>query len=141
MSASQLGMGVMINILSGNESTVKAFEAAKGKTIKEARLDTEANALRIQFEDDWGIKVFDDGQSCCENRYMRTDDDLTAFVGAQLLDVQVKDAPPLRAGEECEDYHDVQFLEVHTSKGVFTMSNHNEHNGYYGGFSVKIEVE
>ena len=25
------------------------------------------------------------------------------------------------------------------SNGVITISNYNEHNGYYGGFALKIE--
>jgi hypothetical protein len=43
----------------------------------------------------------------------------------------------LESGED----HDIAFLLVQTSDGVFTMVNHNEHNGYYGGFLVTCEVE
>lgn len=38
------------------------------------------------------------------------------------------------------DVHEVQFLVVHTDKGDLTMSSHNEHNGYYGGFSIEARV-
>lgn len=37
--------------------------------------------------------------------------------------------------------HEVQFLHVKTSKGSFAVSNHNEHNGYYGGFNVEASLE
>jgi hypothetical protein len=33
--------------------------------------------------------------------------------------------------------HEVAFLEVTTDRGVFQMKNHNEHNGYYGGFLIR----
>jgi hypothetical protein len=32
--------------------------------------------------------------------------------------------------------HETQFLIVDTTKGSFTIVNHNEHNGYYGGFGL-----
>ena len=65
---------------------------------------------------------------------MRTDDNLEDFVGAKLLGAEIKEAPnePDKDGE-----HEVEFLEVQTDRGVFTMASHNEHNGYYGGFSIR----
>jgi hypothetical protein len=69
---------------------------------------------------------------------MRTDDTLTDYAGAELLDVALEDAPSLPAGGE---EHEVQFLRVKTSKGTFVMSSHNEHNGYYGGFWIVVVKE
>lgn len=130
----QLGIGVMINTLRGNEKSINLFKSVLGKTIK--GLELSDNVLHFTFTDGTKIKIFDNGQDCCENRYMRTDDELRDFIGAQLLDATLKDAPSetLEYGDE----HEVQFLEIKTSIGVFTMSNHNEHNGYYGGFSIEV---
>lgn len=69
---------------------------------------------------------------------MRTDDNLADYVGGQLLDMELRDAPEQE--DEHGDVHEVQFLVVKTSKGQFTMSNHNEHNGYYGGFYIEVAV-
>jgi hypothetical protein len=69
---------------------------------------------------------------------MRTDYNLSDYVGAKLLGAEVMDAPPISAQYE---EHEVQFLHVKTSKGTFTMSSHNEHNGYYGGFSIRAAIE
>jgi hypothetical protein len=69
---------------------------------------------------------------------MRTDDDLKEHIGGKLLRVALKDAPPV---EEGGNVHEVQFLEIETTKGIFTMSNHNQHNGYYGGFYVVATPE
>lgn len=130
----QLGLGVMINMLSGNESTVKAFMGAKGKVITELYL--KSDTLHFTFVDGSRIRIYDGGQSCCESRYMVTDDDLSYYVGATLLDGEIAQSPDVEDGGEC---HEVQFLHIKTSKGTFTMSNHNEHNGYYVGFSIIVE--
>lgn len=130
---SNLGMKVMLNQLAGNKESVDAFKAVLGKKISAVWLDEGQNTLRFEFETGEKLNMWDDGQSCCETRYMRTDDNLSEFVGAILLGAELKDAP--NQEDEYGD-HEVQFLDIKTDKGVFTMSNHNEHNGYYGGFSV-----
>ena len=126
-----LGLGVMINSLGDNEETVNAVKSALGKTIETVKL--EDNELLFKFTDGTGLKMFDDGQSCCENRYMATADDLTEYANTTLLDFELKTAPNME--DEYGD-HEVQFLDVKTSNGVFQMANHNEHNGYYGGFWI-----
>lgn len=131
------GMGVMINELFGDDRGSQLFSASVGKRIE--KLSLKDDALEFIFSDGMGIAIFDDGQSCCENRYMTTDDDLSRFIGAELVSAETSSAPNI----EYEDGdHEVQFLKVTTSFGVFTMESHNEHNGYYGGFSIDVrEVE
>lgn len=131
------GITVYIENLFENGRTKNALEAAKGKEIKRVLVDTEEDALRILFTDGTGIKIWDDGQSCCESRYMRTDDDLSYFVGATFEGAQTQDGPT--ETDEYGEPHETQFLIITTSKGVFTIVNHNEHNGYYGGFTVACE--
>lgn len=131
---SNLGMGVMLNMLGGNEDTVNALKASLNKKIKLAWLDQEADRLKIRFDDDSVLSLWDAGQSCCEHRYMRTDDNLNDYTGHTLIDIELKNAPDEE--DEYGEVHEVQFLEIKTDKGVFTMSNHNEHNGYYGGFAI-----
>lgn len=65
---------------------------------------------------------------------MQTDDDLAYYVGAELRNVEIKDGPT--EDGEYGDTHEIQFLVVTTDKGEFTLSNHVEHNGYYGGFAI-----
>jgi len=130
--SNNLGFGVMIRMLSGDRGG-ECFLSAVGKRIKAIEVDDDE--LRLAFEDGSRIKLFDDGQSCCERRYMTCDDDLSYYIGAQLLDAEIKDAPDEE--DEYGEVHEVQFLEVKTSKGSFTVASHNEHNGYYGGFWIK----
>ena len=131
------GMGVMLGMLSGNEQTVNAVKSSIGKKIKKVWLDEESNKLRFEFDDNSNLVMYDGGQSCCEYRYMRTDDDLNEYEGATVLDFELKDAPS-QEGEYGE--HEIQFLDVITDKGVFQLANHNEHNGYYGGFWIVAQT-
>lgn len=132
---SQPGLGVLIGYLGGNAESVDAFTKGVGKTIESVSL--EEDALKFRFVDGYEMFIADDGQSCCEHRYMRTDDDLASFAGSVFVGAEVKDAP-----NEADEYgeHEVQFLEVKTSKGSFTMASHNEHNGYYGGFLLRARA-
>ncbi len=124
----------MIQSLGGNESTINAIKSSLGKVIEKVTLDN--NELLLKFTDGTGLKMFDAGQSCCESRYMSTDDSLDDHVNATLLDFELKNAPNME--DEYGD-HEIQFLDVKTSNGVFQMANHNEHNGYYGGFWIVAE--
>ena len=92
-------------------------------------------AITISFGNG-AIKLYDAGQCCCERRYMRTDDDVQSLVGATLQRIEVKDGPNIDDEGDC---HEQQFLEIGTDKGFVTIVNHNEHNGYYGGFSLHLE--
>jgi hypothetical protein len=114
-----------------------------GKTITALTLD-EHDALCFVFDDGKKMRVRDEGHECCEDRYMRTDDALDDYLGAKFIGMVIKDAPDQY--EESDPYgepvvHEVQFLEVRTDRGVLTMASHNEHNGYYGGFWIKVEVQ
>jgi hypothetical protein len=126
-----LGFSVMLNMLFGDNETPEAIKSSLNKVIKTVAL--VENELQFTFEDDTLLRIFDDGQSCCESRYMVTADELQDYVGATLLNFELKEAPNME--DEYGD-HEVQFLDVITNKGVFQMANHNEHNGYYGGFSI-----
>lgn len=111
-----------------------------GKEIQRVEIvegDYGENTLSVRFTDGTGIGFTDDGQQCCEARHMSVDgDDLSEFVGAKYVEAFVKDGPEI---EYEYGVHEVQFLEIRTSKGSITVSAHNEHNGYYGGFDIVVE--
>lgn len=133
MASFQPGLGVMIANMAGNGDSVEAFKEALGKKIAVVKLN--GDELQFTMEDGYRFGLYDDGQSCCERRYMVCDDDLASFAGATLMDGEVASAPDDDGGND--DAHEVQFLRVHTDKGVIVCSNHNEHNGYYGGFAIR----
>lgn len=127
----------ILNMFDGNAKSVVIFNGAIGKTIAAISLGND-DALHFVFDDGSKMQMFDAGQSCCEVRYMRTDDDLDYYVGSKIVGATIKEAPSI-TGPWVE--HDVEFLEVQTDKGVFTMASHNEHNGYYGGFCIRAAAE
>jgi len=130
----KVGLSVLLQMFVGNRESAETFAAAIGKTI--TALELTDNELRITLADGSRLALYDAGQSCCESRYMHSEDNLPYFVGATLMGVEVRPAPRIpHAYEE----HEVEFLDVMTSKGVFQMVNHNEHNGYYGGFAVQCK--
>ncbi len=120
----------MIGTLSDNEETVNTVRTTIGKRIKHVRLDE--NTLKFEFDDGSTLDMFDAEPTCCEIRYMVTDDDLNEYEGATLLDFELKDGPDREDAWE----HGVKFLDVKTDRGTFQMVNHNEHNGNYGGFLI-----
>lgn len=104
-----------------------------GKMITTTSLDD--SELKIGFSDGTKINISDAGQCCCEHRYITCDDDVSTLIGKTLTGVMTKDGP----GENCDyDSHDTAFVEVQTSGGFITMTPHNVHNGYYGGFHVVV---
>jgi len=132
-----IGIGVIANYLGGNEESVAAYRACLGKTI--SKVYVKDDAMRLEF-DEVLLVLQDEGQSCCEHRFMVCDDNLEHYKGAQLLEITIEDAHPDVTGE-WGDVNEVQFMHVKTTKGSFTVSNHNQHNGYYGGFSIRASLE
>lgn len=105
--------------------------------INNKRVFQSGNILVIMFGDNLGINIYDTGQNCCEERYMNTDDKLSEFVGGTLIKAELRNGgTAIGNGWEKES----QFLLVTTSKGVFTVVNYNEHNGYYAGMSIEATL-
>lgn len=137
------GLGVMLSVLSGRKR--ESVERYYGKRISSIWLEENFKetrnladqALRIDFEDGTKIAIFDDGQSCCEARYLRTDDDLQCLVGKVFECAVVKSHE-----DKTEEYsdHEQLFIELRASSGEsVTFCAHNEHNGYYSGFSMVVQ--
>lgn len=135
---SGLGYSVMLHRLTmEHDGTAEALARSRGQTIQAIELrsndDGDQKDELVLIFDRISLVFHDVGQSCCEFRYMHTDDDLTAFVGGDFLSAEIRSAP--NVPDECED-HEVQFLLVNTSLGTFTIETHIVHNGYYGGFAI-----
>jgi hypothetical protein len=109
----------------------KWYKECIGKTIESIRL--EDNVLRFKFADGTKLTVRDDGQSCCEHRYMTCDDDLSLHYGEKLVSIETSGVKRKTDDDWC---HDVMFLWVQTDKDSFSVCTHNSHNGYYGGFDI-----
>ena len=117
------------------EASVEALRSALGRRIAGAVLDDGANhgdgALHLTFDDGKTLELYDDASACCERRYMTTDDDLSAMVGATFLDAET------REGLTEHENHEVQFLVLTTSQGEFTLETHDVHDGNYGLIDIR----
>jgi hypothetical protein len=105
----------------------------KGMIIRDAYVDDDQLTLTFDFG---RLTLSDCAQNCCENRWMSTDDDVRSLIGSRFVCYEVKDGPDEWEGAN-DEVHETQFLEIQTDKGFITLVTHNEHNGYYGGFSIE----
>lgn len=112
-----------------------AIAACIGKRIDKVRADRTAVYLDMEHGT---LRLADEEQQCCEERYVTCDDTGPAG-GARLLRVEV--AGGACGPSDCYEEHDIQFLRVITDKGVFVAETHNIHNGYYGGFEMCATFE
>lgn len=122
-----------------HETALETMGELYGKKITEVQMGGNGNQVRITL-DDVGTLILYNCTDCCEVRSMETDDDLVAFTGAEFLGV---DAKPGIKENDSDGYsvHETEFLDVKTSLGVFTVTSHNTHNGYYSGFSLRAYLE
>lgn len=132
MAVNEMGIGTMLHDLF--KSNDRAADEYYGQTIVSAEI-VDGKKLLLSLSDGRVIEIWDDGQSCCEYRHMSTDDDVSSIVGGKLVRIEVKKAPTY---EEVYEVHEQAFVEVATDKGFITIVNHNEHNGWYGGFGLTI---
>lgn len=101
--------------------------------------DIDGEEFIINFPDGRTLTISDRGQSCCEHRYMHTDDDLAAFAGAKFVSIEHRGVAYDLPGEEY-DVLDCAFVLVNTSLGTITLASYNHHNGYYGGWHLVVEA-
>lgn len=89
------------------------------------------------------IKVgIENGQSCCESwgEFM-SQDDLSEFIGAYLLEVYVTDTELRNYDLERSYEGDIMFVNFRTTNGVFQFVAYNDHNGYYGHSAVVVSEQ
>lgn len=97
------------------------------------------NGLGLTFDDGITLLIYDDGQMCCENRYMQVDDNVNDLFGHKLVAIETNEAKSDDAEAGLSEYHQICFLDIKTDGGMISMSFHNEHNGYYSGFMLGIK--
>jgi hypothetical protein len=105
-----------------------------GEKILAATIQNE-DTLTLSLGNGKSIDIWDNGQSCCEYRYMTTDDDVNSLVGHTLKAIEVKLAPGDEGGYAV---HEIAFVEITTDQNHIVLCNHNVHNGYYGGFVLTV---
>ena len=130
---SRPGITVMLHSLFNRNEKDEA-DKYYGKIRKSAEMNEEK--VTIEFEDGIKIELTDEGQSCCEYRYISCDDDVNRIIGSELVKIEIK-----KTEEKEEDYeiHEMAFVDIQTNQCFITFCTHNEHNGYYGGFILSLK--
>ena len=91
-------------------------------------------------EDEEYVFEISDERDCCEiwGSFL-SEDDLSRYIGAELLDIYFTDTSlnteyvqKIASYKTRCDYHNVQFVNFKTDRGVFQFTVYNCHNGYYG---------
>ena len=115
---------------------MKEIESVIGMVIKFLSLTDDC--LRIGFIGSVYLDIWDNGRELSERRYMTTDDNLQDYIGATFLGVEVRPCEEVLRGYG--EVLEMQFLVVQTSKGNITVCTHNDHNGYYSGISIVMDI-
>jgi len=112
---------------------VKNYELSFDQELIVTAVSMDEEALKLTFNNGRAVRLTDEGHCCCELRHMSTDDDIQSLIGRRLISVKEKEGSSY---EDNGDVHEIVFVEIQTDAGFVTIVNHNEHNGYYSGFSM-----
>lgn len=100
---------------------------------------SKIDALIIQFTNGMSLYIEDTGQNCCEVRSMTCDDDLEGLAGSRLLRIETRHGGWGHSDVESTD--EMAFVLIQFSTYAITLTSHNEHNGYYGGFDLRATLK
>lgn len=123
--------------------TVKAGEQYDGirivvRTTFENVKDAQGNFY--ERDEEYIFRILDSDDGCCEiwGSFI-SEDNLSIFVGAELMDIYFTDTSlntehlnKIASYKSEYDYHNIQFVNFRTNKGTFQFTVYNCHNGYYG---------
>lgn len=115
------------------------FSEVIGKEILGTRIYNNEEVLLI-LEGGYSVYLRDDGQSCCETRYITCDDNLSDLIGSKFTHIKELKHTTTDESDEYENEHEITFIEIRAGDTLCTVCTHNEHNGYYGGFNLNIEI-
>lgn len=110
----------------------------KGQIIDSITL-TSDNQIVIRFQTcDHQLKI-EDRADCCEVRYFVCDDSLQDFKSTVFAGLSVTGCNNIPSLNDVA--HEIQFLNISTNLGNVQFCCHNEHNGWYGGFNLRYNIE
>jgi len=123
-----------------NTLTVKDTSIALPDFIVErAGIHPTQGAFQIHFTNGNILELIDNGQDCCENRYITCDDDLEGLQGQRIVSIEVAGIAEVLETND-GDSHEQVFVRIQFSRFAVTLCTHNEHNGYYGGFCLEVRL-
>lgn len=112
--------------------------------IESIEVKYDDTTLIVKTSDSCYEAEIDTDRNCCEifGGYIICEDDITNFVGAALLKITLTDVAlnnyvinkinSIQNSHHSCDFHNIQFINFETSKGILQFVVYNCHNGYYG---------
>lgn len=108
-------------------------------TIENIETKADDMCLIVNTDNCCYTAEIDTSRNCCEvyGGYIICEDDISSFIGASLLRISLTDTElnshvVKKINAIPRDFHNIQFINFETSKGVLQFVVYNCHNGYYG---------
>ena len=98
----------------------EGFEGLEGMEVSAVTVGEEHAVIMCG---EVGVRITDEGQDCCESRYITTDDDPARLIGSRLASItsgEVKEADGM--DDEC---HDIVFVTIRTDTAELVLQSHN----------------
>ena len=120
-----------------NKETILAITEVESHPIKHpVGYEIYCDGYKITTDKQTVLVLIENDQQCCENwGYICTNDNMEEFIGANLLSVNLTDIAlnnaDLPAADWCDE-REIQFVNLHTDRGLLQLAVYNAHNGYYG---------
>ena len=95
-------------------------------------INTDKQVIKLGIEN---------GQACCEHwGYFMTQDDLSDFVGANLIGITLTDTAlnTKDLDDNGVEEGECMFVNINTDKGLLQFVAYNIHNGYYGHQAIVV---
>ena len=120
-----------------NKETILAIAEVESHPIKHPiGYTVHYDGYKITTDKQNILVLIENDQQCCESwGYICTNDNMEEFIGANLLSINLTDIALNNANLPAEDWCDereIQFVNLHTDKGLLQLAVYNAHNGYYG---------
>lgn len=120
-----------------NKETILAITEVESHPIKSPMgYEIHYDGYKITTDKQIVLVLIENDQQCCESwGYICTNDSIKEFIGANLLSINLTDIALSNANLPSAgwcDEREIQFVNLHTSKGLLNLAVYNAHNGYYG---------
>lgn len=121
------------------------IDGFKGRTIQKVYISDKIPntdnifpswSIIIEFTDGTGVFLVDNQPICCEDRYIKTEDNLEYLVGSRFHDVVISET--LEDQRSIDDIKETTFIRILTDKAPAVFCAYNIHSGCYSGLDLTI---
>jgi hypothetical protein len=114
------------------------------------------NTITLYSKNFLRVEITDEGQQCCENRFIHTEDNLEIYGLGKLIKLDYEEIEVeqenikskiqylVSVPQDPDDEVEMAFLKI-TFQNIVTINNfmfntYNIHKGYYGGFMPELRI-